>query len=147
MLNSDIIFRYTAGLRNRVRMGNIILVFASQWVSFNLCVSLVSIYCSSLFSRFEIYGRNGLSLSEHWANGRTRTFHGIFTNKFPNLAVVQLAQIGVTINFPHALDEIVRHISFVFKQCVDRGIKEIEASEGAVEEYVAKCLEVSVWLS
>lgn len=92
---------------------------------------------------FEIYGRNGVALSRHWQNGRTRTLHGIHTNGFPNFYCVQLAQSGVTINFPHALEEIVKHIAFTINECIKRNIRELEATEEAVDGYTKMCLEMA----
>src|ERR1022692_338168 len=40
---------------------------------------------------FELYGREGVSLTEHWADGM-RTLHGMQTRGFPNLFLIQNSQ-------------------------------------------------------
>ncbi|KAI9028451.1 putative monooxygenase [Hyaloraphidium curvatum] len=92
---------------------------------------------------FEVYGRGGVSLSEKWANGKTRTMHGMFTAGFPNFGVVQLAQTGVTICFPHTLDEVSSHIADAIAESIKRGIKAFDVSEAAEDEWTNTCLEMA----
>jgi cation diffusion facilitator CzcD-associated flavoprotein CzcO len=47
---------------------------------------------------FEIYGREGRSLTDAWADG-PRTLHGAMTNGFPNLIMLGTTQGGYTVNF------------------------------------------------
>jgi cation diffusion facilitator CzcD-associated flavoprotein CzcO len=74
---------------------------------------------------FEIYGRNGQSLSDAWAEGPS-TLHGIFASRFPNLLMISTSQGGFAINFVHMLAELAVHVSQVIKYCIDEGIETIE---------------------
>ena len=56
-------------------------------------------------SGFEIYGRDGLSLSDKWADG-IRTLHGMHIHGFPNCFLMSTIQGGFTVNYPHMLDEV-----------------------------------------
>ena len=77
-------------------------------------------------SGFELFGRGGRALSEHWAKG-IRTFHGFHVNGFPNCFVVSNMQSVFSANFPHMLDEQAMHVDYVVKQCVEGQVRVIEA--------------------
>ena len=51
---------------------------------------------------YEIIGRDGITLTEKWANGAS-TFHGFHTRGFPNCFIISNLQSGFTVNFPHML--------------------------------------------
>ncbi len=54
---------------------------------------------------FDLTGRDGLKLSEHWADGM-RTMHGIHVHGFPNAFFVQPTQgANLISNVPHNLTE------------------------------------------
>ena len=59
---------------------------------------------------FEVYGRDGKTLSENWANG-LKTLHGFCSAGFPNCFHMGVTQNALTANFPHMLDEQARHIT------------------------------------
>ncbi len=61
---------------------------------------------------FEVYGRGGKSLTEHWSNG-IRTLHGFYSSGFPNCFHMGITQNTVTANFPHMLEDQARHITEV----------------------------------
>lgn len=86
---------------------------------------------------FEITGRKGLKLSDHWANGM-RTFHGLHSRGFPNCVFMGFGQNASATNFVYILDEQSKHLAHTVKQARSRGAKMIEASKQAVEEYVAE---------
>jgi cyclohexanone monooxygenase len=84
---------------------------------------------------FEIYGRGGTPLSEHWRQG-VRTLHGITTDKFPNCLFVGGNQhSAAAVNAVHLLDEQARHVAYVVGQARDRGALVLEPSPDAVEDY------------
>ena len=86
-------------------------------------------------SGFEIYGRNGQSLSEKWSKG-IRTFQGFHVEGFPNCFVVSNMQSGFTANFPHMLAEQAQHVAYIVKHCTDQQVRMIEASPEAEAEWV-----------
>ena len=60
---------------------------------------------------FEIYGRDGLSLTEKWEEG-VSSLHGMHTRGFPNCFIVSNAQSGFTANYPHMLNEQSKHLAY-----------------------------------
>ena len=84
---------------------------------------------------YEIYGRDGKSLTEHWANG-ARTFHGMHSHGFPNSFMMGHTQTGFTANYPHALNEQSQHIAHIIKHCLDGNQPVVEASEEAEAQWV-----------
>jgi cyclohexanone monooxygenase len=84
---------------------------------------------------FELYGRDGIALSEHWTGG-TRTLHGLSTDKFPNCFFVGGNQHSAQAhNAVHLLDEQAEHLRYIFQEIRERGIKTVEPSVAAVDEY------------
>src|SRR5579862_503176 len=61
---------------------------------------------------FEVYGREGKTLTEYWADG-LKTLHGFYSSGFPNCFHMGITQNGLTANFPHMLEEQARHITEV----------------------------------
>ena len=58
---------------------------------------------------FDMTGRDGVKLSEHWAEGM-RTMHGIHVHGFPNAFLVQPTQgANLISNVPHNLTESGAH--------------------------------------
>ncbi|MEQ1887625.1 MAG: NAD(P)/FAD-dependent oxidoreductase [Alphaproteobacteria bacterium] len=90
-------------------------------------------------SGYDLIGRDGLALSEKWANG-VSTFHGLHTRGFPNCFIMGILQSGFTANFPHALDENSHQIAYIVKQLQDSNRKTVEASQQAEDEWVQTIL-------
>lgn len=86
---------------------------------------------------YEIAGRNGLLLSDHWANG-LRTFHGLTSHGFPNCFFLGNTQTAVTINATHMLDEQSSHVAQLLKTAISRGGSVIEPTGEAEAAYVAE---------
>ena len=84
---------------------------------------------------FEIYGREGKTLTEHWASG-LRTLHGFYSNGFPNCFHMGVSQNGFTANFPHMLDEQSRHIVAMIIEATRRGATCLEPSAEAEAEWL-----------
>jgi cyclohexanone monooxygenase len=87
-------------------------------------------------SGYELYGRDGVTLTEKWSNG-VATLHGFHSRGFPNCFIISNAQSGFTVNFPHMLNEQAKHIAYVVKHAQDHEIRALEASEQAETEWVA----------
>ncbi len=79
---------------------------------------------------YDIVGRDGRPLSEKWALG-LRTYHGLFSEGFPNVFFLGLTQTGTTISVPHMLQEQATHLSFVIAHALEAGIDQVEATEAA----------------
>jgi cyclohexanone monooxygenase len=84
---------------------------------------------------YEIYGRDGASLTEKWSNG-LRTLHGMHTRGFPNCFIMGTQQSAFTVNYPHALDEQGKHIAYILRHAMDNGVRTLEASEEAEQAWV-----------
>jgi cyclohexanone monooxygenase len=85
---------------------------------------------------FDVIGRDGTKLSEHWAGGM-RTKHGIHVHGFPNLFVVQPTQgANLISNVPHNLSESAKTITAIVKHAVDRGHSEVEVTTEAEDAWV-----------
>jgi cation diffusion facilitator CzcD-associated flavoprotein CzcO len=85
---------------------------------------------------FEIEGRDGIRLSNHWRNG-VRTLHGMTTDKFPNcLLVGGNQQTAAAVNAVHLLDEQSRHLAYTLSEAEKRGASRLEPSTEAVDAYV-----------
>jgi cation diffusion facilitator CzcD-associated flavoprotein CzcO len=84
---------------------------------------------------YEIYGRAGQTLTEYWKHG-TRTLHGFYSHGFPNCFHLGILQNALTPNFPHMLDEQVRHIAEVIQEAEQRQAQVIEPTAEAEVEWV-----------
>lgn len=84
---------------------------------------------------FELIGRDGITLTEHWDDG-VRTFQGLCTTGFPNCFIESIAQAGLTVNFPYLLDVQATHVAWIIAAALAGGITEIEASPGAEAAWV-----------
>ncbi len=86
-------------------------------------------------SGFDIYGRDGKTLSDHWAKG-LRTLHGFYSAGFPNCFHMGVNQSTLTPNFPHLLDEQARHIAHVIGEANLRQAATIEPTPEAEQAWV-----------
>ncbi|MSP43246.1 MAG: NAD(P)/FAD-dependent oxidoreductase [Alphaproteobacteria bacterium] len=86
-------------------------------------------------SGYDIVGRGSVTLSEKWAEG-PRTYHGFFSNGFPNCFFMGMIQTGATANFTHMLNEQANHIAYVVNRALTGKIKSVEASRDAEEAWV-----------
>jgi cyclohexanone monooxygenase len=82
---------------------------------------------------FEIYGRDGKTLTEYWSSG-LRTLHGFYAHGFPNCFHMGVSQNGFTANFPHMLDEQSGHVVAMILETKRRGATCLEPTpEGEAE--------------
>jgi cation diffusion facilitator CzcD-associated flavoprotein CzcO len=87
-------------------------------------------------SGFDLSGRAGVKLSDHWAAGM-RTRHGIHVNGFPNAFFVQPTQgANLISNVPHNLTEAARTIALVVSHALENGFKEIEVTREAEDSWI-----------
>jgi cation diffusion facilitator CzcD-associated flavoprotein CzcO len=84
---------------------------------------------------FEVVGRGGLTLSDHWGKG-LRTLHGFMSHGFPNCFHMGVNQSTLTPNFPHLLDEQSRHIAQVIGEAELRQASTVEPTAEAEAAWV-----------
>ena len=95
---------------------------------------------------FEVYGRNGVTLSDYWSDG-LKTLHGFYSYGFPNCFHLGVTQNALTANFPHMLDEQVRHVAELIQQANDRQARVIEPTpegEAGWVQTVRECPQVAL---
>lgn len=93
---------------------------------------------------FEIYGRDGLSLTEKWEEG-VSSLHGMHTRGFPNCFIVSNAQSGFTANYPHMLNEQSKHLAYIVKECIGRQARVVETTQEAEDAWVEEVMKVAVF--
>jgi cation diffusion facilitator CzcD-associated flavoprotein CzcO len=91
---------------------------------------------------YEIIGRAGVTLTQRWADG-VRTLHGMHSRGFPNCFIMGNQQSGFTVNYPHMLGEQSRHIAYIVREALDRGLRTVEVSEAAEAEWVDTILRLA----
>jgi len=93
---------------------------------------------------YEIVGRNGLTLSQKWADGM-RTFHGFQTNGFPNCYFMGVTQGGFTANFPHLLNEQSVHIAYMISHGTNNNVHCMEATREAEDAWVDTIKQLAIF--
>ncbi len=89
---------------------------------------------------FDLTGRGGVKLSEHWAQGM-RTKHGIHVHGFPNAFIVQPTQgANLISNVPHNLTEAGKTIAAIVRHALDAGAREVEVTKQAEDAWIALLL-------
>ena len=89
---------------------------------------------------FDLSGRDGLKLSQAWAEGM-RSQHGIHVHGFPNAFFVQPTQgANLISNVPHNLTEAGQTIATIVKHALDGGRKTVEVTQAAQDAWVALLL-------
>jgi cyclohexanone monooxygenase len=91
---------------------------------------------------YEVVGRDGQTLTEKWADGAS-TYHGFFTRGFPNCFVISNVQSGFSVNFPHMLNEQSKHLAYLIREVLDRGVTVVEPTQEAEEAWVRTILELA----
>ncbi len=94
-------------------------------------------------SGYELYGRDGQSLTDKWKDGAA-TLHGMHARNFPNVFIVSNTQSGFTANFPHMLNEQSKHIAYIVKTCADRQARVVEASQDAEDAWVQTIIDTAL---
>ena len=85
---------------------------------------------------FDMTGRDGVKLSEYWADGM-RTKHGIHVHGFPNAFIVQPTQgANLISNVPHNLTEAGKTIAMIVKHALDNGAREVEVTKEAEDAWI-----------
>jgi cation diffusion facilitator CzcD-associated flavoprotein CzcO len=91
---------------------------------------------------FQIYGRNGLHLGSHWANG-PKTFNSFCTHGFPNAFWLNGPQGMITNSATTALDWISTHVSYIVEKMLREGKEICEANKNDEAEYCRRVYNAS----
>jgi cation diffusion facilitator CzcD-associated flavoprotein CzcO len=83
---------------------------------------------------FDPKGRDGVSLSEAWAEGPA-TLHGVLSNGFPNMFMISTVQGAQATNFVHSITEAAQHVAFLIEQCGKGDIATIEPETAAQDNW------------
>jgi cation diffusion facilitator CzcD-associated flavoprotein CzcO len=79
-------------------------------------------------SGYDMVGRDGEKLSEHWADGML-SMHGMHVHGFPNAFIVGFTQAGNLIsNIPHNLVEAGETIATIISHAEEVGAEEVEVT-------------------
>ena len=89
---------------------------------------------------YQIIGRDDLTLTEKWSEG-VQTLHGMQSRGFPNCFILGQSQGGFTANYPHMLDELSVHLSYIISHALDNDVRTVEVSEQAESDWVKTIIE------
>lgn len=91
-------------------------------------------------SGFETVGRDGLTLSEYWADGMS-SLHGIHMHGFPNLFMVQPTHgANLISNIPHNLIERGNTIAAIVKHAIDIDADQVEVTPDAEAAWMQRLI-------
>ena len=93
-------------------------------------------------SGFEVVGVDSQTLHDKWADGMI-SFHGMHSRGFPNCFVMSQTQSGMSVNFPHMIDEQSKHLAYLVSSARKRGIETVEATAEAEQQWVQAVLDLS----
>ena len=93
-------------------------------------------------SGFEVIGVDGQALHDKWADGMI-SFHGMHSRGFPNCFVMSQTQSGMSVNFPHMIDEQSKHLAYLVASARERGVATVEATAAAEQHWVQAVLDLS----
>jgi cation diffusion facilitator CzcD-associated flavoprotein CzcO len=83
---------------------------------------------------YDVTGRGGVKMSDKFKQGYI-TFHGFYTNGFPNLFLMGNTQKGGTPNVPHSMRVQADHIAWVVSQILAKGEKLFEVDPAAEKQW------------
>ena len=85
---------------------------------------------------YDITGRDGVKLSEVWADGMV-TKHGTHVHGFPNAFIVQIGQgANLIANVPHNFTEGGLTIAMIIKHALDGAYREVEVTKQGQDEWM-----------
>ena len=89
-----------------------------------------------LKSGFDLVGRDGKFLSEHWADG-LRTLHGIQMHGFPNAFMIQMNQgANMASNVPHNIVDHAATVALIISHAETNGFASVEPTKEAEAQWV-----------
>src|SRR5262249_26222577 len=84
---------------------------------------------------YEIHGRGGATPPTRRKDGG-RPAHRTASRRCPDCFIMGPQQAGFTVNYPHMLNEQSKHLAYIVRQAVERGVRTVEVSEEAEQEWV-----------
>ena len=94
-------------------------------------------------SGFDIIGRGGVSLEDHWKDG-ARTFHSVNCHGFPNLFLLGAAHGGFYLNFINRVDQDVQLASYIMDHMLRHGKSVVEPTQQAEEAWVEEIRRLAI---
>jgi cyclohexanone monooxygenase len=92
---------------------------------------------------FDIIGRDGESLFEHWKNG-LRTLHGFSSHGFPNWFSIGISQNAISVNMTAMFDDQAKHVAYIVDEVSKRGKKVAEVTSEAEDSWIAEIRRLSI---
>ena len=82
--------------------------------------------------RYNVIGRNGLTLDEKWGGETFSSLHGLYTNGFPNMFVIGSSrQSATTFNIPYRMYIQANHVVELITQLTEAGVTSMEVTREA----------------
>ncbi|MEN3272818.1 MAG: hypothetical protein V7636_1579 [Actinomycetota bacterium] len=92
-----------------------------------------------------VVGRGGVSLSEKWQTGGTRTFLGLHSAGFPNLFIMTGPQGGGgSFNFTDAIDTHADYVVWMLTMMREHGHAVVDVDAAPEDAYAAHCREMDI---
>jgi cyclohexanone monooxygenase len=92
-----------------------------------------------------IRGRDGMTLSEKWRAGGTRTFLGLHSRGFPNLFIMTGPQGGGgSFNFTDAIDTHSDYVTWMLELMRHRDIDVVDVTAAAEDDYAEHCRQADI---
>jgi cyclohexanone monooxygenase len=92
---------------------------------------------------YEITGRDGVTLSQRWADG-VSSLHGMHVRGFPNCLIFSNTQSGFTANYPHMLNEQSKHAAYIITEAAARQASVVEATQEAEDAWVQEVMDSAI---
>jgi len=92
---------------------------------------------------YEITGRDGVTLSQRWADG-VSSLHGMHVRGFPNCLIFSNTQSGFTANYPHMLNEQSKHAAYIITEAAARQATVVEATQEAEDAWVQEVMDSAI---
>jgi cation diffusion facilitator CzcD-associated flavoprotein CzcO len=90
-----------------------------------------------------VEGRDGRSIYDHWSDGPL-TFHGTMTHGFPNQFFIGYYQGGLNGSVTEQFGQQGRHIAYIIAEALGRGVKVVEPTKQAMDDYVRTFYELEI---
>ena len=82
-----------------------------------------------------VAGRDGRSIYDHWRHG-PKTLHGVMTHGFPNMFFIGYIQGALNASVTEQFGRQAEHSSHIIAETLKRGLKAVEPSQKAQDDYV-----------
>ncbi|MDB5970374.1 MAG: monooxygenase [Hydrocarboniphaga sp.] len=90
-----------------------------------------------------VEGRDGRSIYKHWSEG-PKTLHGTMTHGFPNQFYIGYIQGGLNASVTEQFGQQGYHSAYIISEALKRGLKVVEPSQEAQDEYIRRFRELEI---